>query len=160
MKMASDINFCQEQATWKKSYPSATQLFLFVCMHTRVHVHVWVHVWVSVGGSGSQGTTPEVILKAWTPCFWDGGIIIVEFAKARLASQWVSGLHLLLLPQQWDYKRVASCYLGSGGGIQVLMLIQHTFYWLSYLPNSLLFKKDGVLGSTPEVCIKCFGWWG
>lgn len=69
MKMASDINFCQEQATWKKSYPSATQLFLFVCMHTRVHVHVWVHVRVSVGGSGSQGTTPEVILKAWTPCF-------------------------------------------------------------------------------------------
>lgn len=115
MKMASDINFCQEQATWKKSYPSATQLFLFVCMHTRVHVHVWVHVRVSVGGSGSQGTTPEVILKAWTPCFWDGGIIIVEFAKARLASQWVSGLHLLLLPQQWNYKRVASCYLRAQG---------------------------------------------
>lgn len=51
----------------EKSYPSATQLFLFVYMHSRVHV--WVHVRVSVGGSGGQGTTSEVILKAWTPCF-------------------------------------------------------------------------------------------
>lgn len=62
------------------------------------------------------------------PLLLKQGIIIVEFAKARLAGQWVSGLHLLLLPQQWDYKRVSSCYLGSGGGIQVLVLIQHTFY--------------------------------
>lgn len=70
--MASDINFCQELAIWRNHIHQLHSFScLYVCIHVcmLMHVYVWVHVRVSVGGFGGQGATPEVILKAWTPCF-------------------------------------------------------------------------------------------